>query len=148
MHRILIIDDDAAVRSAIQLILDYEGYSVVAAADGFAGLDLLGSAVFDLAIVDIFMPGRDGLETIALIRQSAPDLPVIATSGAAVRADSSDSPDDVLGKATRLGAACVIHKPFRPRELLQAIKRCLPQVEGETRNEVPSPTDGAKRTAT
>lgn len=131
MQRILIIDDDTAVRSAIQLILDYEGYAVVAAPDGFAGLDLLRSTSFDLAIVDMFMPGRDGLETIALIRQSAPNLPVIATSGAAARLDNSGSGDDVLGQASRLGAACIIHKPFRPRELLAAIARCLSNAEGD-----------------
>jgi len=125
MHRILIIEDDAAVRAAVELILDHEGYSVAVAADGEAGLDLLRSAAFDLVIVDIFMPGRGGLETISLIRQTSPNLPVIATSGAGARAGAPGAADDVLGKAVQLGASCVIHKPFRPRDLLQAIEQCL-----------------------
>lgn len=125
MHRILIIEDDAAVRAALELILDHEGYSVAVAADGDAGLDLLRSDAFDLVIVDIFMPGRGGLETISEIRQTSPNLPVIATSGAAARAGAPGSANDVLGKAVQRGAACVIHKPFRPRDLLQAIERCL-----------------------
>lgn len=125
MHRILIIEDDAAVRAAVELILDHEGYSVSVAPDGDAGLDALRSGTFDLVIVDIFMPGRGGLETISLIRQTSPNLPVIATSGASARAGVPGSANDVLGKAIQLGAACVIHKPFRPRDLLQAIERCL-----------------------
>ena len=125
MHRILIIEDDAAIRAAVELILDHEGYSVALAPDGDAGLDLLRSAAFDLVIVDIFMPGRGGLETIPLIREISPKLPVIATSGASARGSASGSTDDVLGKAIEFGAACVIHKPFRPRDLLQAIEQCL-----------------------
>ena len=125
MTQILIIEDDAAVRAAVELILEHEGYSVSVAADGDAGLDLLRSAAFDLVIVDIFMPGRGGLETISEIRQTSPTLPVIATSGAAARAGVPGTGNDVLGKAMQLGAACVIHKPFRPRDLLQAIERGL-----------------------
>jgi CheY-like chemotaxis protein len=125
MQRILVIEDDPAIRAAVELILDHEGYSVALAPDGDAGLDLVRSAAFDLVIVDIFMPGRGGLETIGLIRQHAPNLPVVATSGLSARGDGSRSADDVLGQAISLGAACVLHKPFRPRDLLQTVERCL-----------------------
>lgn len=124
MARILLIDDDAAIRSAISLILDQEDHSVVAAEDGQAGLDLSREARFDLAIVDMFMPGLDGLETITRLRALAPDLPIIATSGAVERSRSGVA-SDVLTAAVEGGAAMVIHKPFRPRELLQAISKCL-----------------------
>jgi two-component system, response regulator, stage 0 sporulation protein F len=124
MQRILLIDDDAAVRSAISLILDQEGYAVTAAEDGHAGLHLVKEAVFDLAIVDMFMPGLDGIETITAIRALTPSLPIIATSGAVARSQGGVA-SDVLATATECGAAMVVHKPFRPRELLQAIAKCL-----------------------
>jgi CheY-like chemotaxis protein len=124
MPRILLIDDDAAVRSAISLILDQEGHAVIAAEDGQAGLDLARETGFDIAIVDMFMPGLDGVETIARLRAMRPNLPIIATSGAVARGQSGAS-SDVLATAAERGAAMVIHKPFRPRELLQAIAKCL-----------------------
>ena len=113
MPRILLIDDDAAVRSAISLILDQEGHAVIAAEDGQAGLDLARATNFDIAIVDMYMPGLDGLETIARLRAMVPTLPIIATSGAVGRGPSGTS-SDVLAAATERGAAMVIHKPFRP----------------------------------
>jgi CheY-like chemotaxis protein len=124
MQRILLIDDDDAVRSAISLILDQEDYVVTAAEDGHAGLRCVEEASFDLAIVDMFMPGLDGIETITAIRALAPTLPIIATSGAVARSQGGGAAD-VLATATERGAAMVIHKPFRPRELLQAIAQCL-----------------------
>jgi CheY-like chemotaxis protein len=124
MQRILLIDDDSAVRAAISLILDQEGYAVTAAEDGHAGLRLVKETRFDLAIVDMFMPGLDGIATITAIRALAPTLPIIATSGAVARNQSGVS-SDVLATATERGAAMVVHKPFRPRELLQAIAQCL-----------------------
>ena len=123
MARILLIDDDDAVRSAISLILDQEGHAVAAAHDGQAGLDLLASAAFDLVMVDMFMPGLGGLETMARIRALTPNLPVIAISGAVARQPSTAA--DVLAAASATGATLVIQKPFRPRELLQAIATCL-----------------------
>ena len=126
MHRILLIDDDAAVSAAMQLILEHDGYAVSCASGGEAGLALLAEKEFDLAIVDIFMPGLSGLDTIALIRERAPHLPVIAASGTAARADKSGAGVDVLAKATALGTSAVINKPFRPRDLIAVIERCLP----------------------
>jgi CheY-like chemotaxis protein len=129
MQHILLIDDDDAVRSAISLILDQEGYEVTAAADGQAGLRLVEEASFDLAIVDMFMPGLDGIETISRIRALAPSLPIIATSGAVAKSQGGVA-SDVLATATERGAALVVHKPFRPRELLQAIAQCLAAAGG------------------
>lgn len=132
MHRILFIDDDPAVSAAVQLVLEHEGYSVALAGGGEAGLELLSSSEFDLAIVDIFMPGLSGLETIAQIRQRRPNLPVIATSGTAARLDRPGSPADVLAQASELGTAAVINKPFRPRDLFATIERCLAGAAAES----------------
>jgi CheY-like chemotaxis protein len=124
MQRILLIDDDDAVRAAISLILDQEGYEVTAAEDGHVGLRLVTETSFDLAIVDMFMPGLDGIETIAALRAVLPSLPIIATSGAVARSQGGGS-SNVLAVATERGAAMVVHKPFRPHELLQAVAACL-----------------------
>jgi len=132
MHKILVIDDDAAVSAAMQLILETEGYSVACAGGGEAGLALLRTTDFDIAIVDMFMPGMSGLDTIAHIREQTTRLPVIAISGTAARVDRSGTSVDVLAKAKQLGTAAVINKPFRPRELIATVERCLAEQAGGT----------------
>jgi CheY-like chemotaxis protein len=74
------VDDDNAVRMTLRLLLEGAGHIVVAAGDGRRGLDLLNGEAFDLLILDIFMPGMGGFETLRLVRQKA-SLPIIAISG-------------------------------------------------------------------
>ena len=128
MARVLVVDDDQGVRAAITVVLQSGGFEVVAVQDGPAGRKALEAAPFDAAIVDIFMPEMDGLETIRLFRQSRPDLPIVAMSGAmglfAYR-DSAEPPPDYLSMATKLGAVRAVQKPFQPRELLQAVQQSL-----------------------
>ena len=66
LARILIVDDDNAVRMTFRLLLEGAGHNVVVASDGRHGLDLLNAEAFDLLILDIFMPGMDGFETLRL----------------------------------------------------------------------------------
>jgi DNA-binding response OmpR family regulator len=124
MARILVIDDDRAVRSAVQLVLENEGLQVHVADDGRAGLKLLKAESFDLLIVDVFMPGMDGLETMRLVHEQKPDLPIIVMSGMSFRTGSAPAPD-FLSMATKLGAIGSLKKPFRPRELMAAVAECL-----------------------
>jgi CheY-like chemotaxis protein len=124
MARILVVDDDRAVRTAIQTLLEYEGFDVTLADGGHHGLEALENGAFDVVIVDIFMPGMDGLETIKAFHLQAPSVPIIAMSGFIFR-DSTGPAPDFLKMATKLGAAYSLHKPFRPRELLQAVENCL-----------------------
>jgi CheY-like chemotaxis protein len=119
--RILIIDDDEAVREAMQVLLETEGFEVHLAGDGQAGLHALETGAFDLVLVDMIMPGMGGGETIAAIGQRHPALAVIAVSGMLPRA-----PDRSDGAAfAGIGNVPMLHKPFRPRELLQAVRRSL-----------------------
>ena len=83
MARILVIDDDEAVRSVLTILLGQKAHQVVTAQDGRRGLKAVESDHFDLLIVDIFMPEMDGLEAIRLVRKSKPDLPIIVISGSA-----------------------------------------------------------------
>jgi DNA-binding response OmpR family regulator len=123
LARILIVDDDNAVRMTLRLLLEGAGYNVVAASDGRRGLDLLNAEAFDLLILDIFMPGMDGFETLRLVRQKA-SLPIIAISGRPIPSGPDDGPD-FLVMARKLGAIRSLHKPFRPSVLLATVAACL-----------------------
>src|SRR5262245_34900281 len=122
--RILVVDDDMAVRSAIDAVLSHEGYEVVVADGGPNGLKALTASRFDAVLVDIFMPGMDGLETIRSFQGAAPGVPMVAMSGFLSR-DAMASAPDFLGMATKLGAAYSLQKPFRPKELIRVVQACL-----------------------
>jgi CheY-like chemotaxis protein len=121
---ILVIDDDRAVLSTIKLLLERAAHAVEAVDNSQAGLRLLEIQGFDLLIVDIFMPGMDGFETIRLVHQSRPEMPVIVISGQQFRSASEQEPD-FLYMATKLGAVSSLQKPFRPHELLAAVAKSL-----------------------
>lgn len=123
MPRILVIDDDRAIRSVIQALLSPD-YEVETADGGRSALRVLAANRFDAILVDIFMPGMDGLETIRLLRERAPGVPLIAMSGYMVRDPSSEAPD-FLGMAGKLGATYGLPKPFRPKELFRVLEKCL-----------------------
>jgi CheY-like chemotaxis protein len=122
MRRVLLIDDDESVGAATKIVLEAEGFDVVVAEDGRAGLKALEAGRFDLAIVDLFMPGMDGLATARGLRQINPDLPIIAMSGFMFRGSCPPMPH-FLAMAQEAGARATLYKPFRPDDLLQAIER-------------------------
>jgi CheY-like chemotaxis protein len=123
MSRILVVDDDLAVRDAIKMVLENDGHEVVLAANGRAGIVAAEDGGFDIVICDIFMPGMDGIETMRVFRQSNPQMPVIAMSGFTFGDGRSPAPD-YLSLATKLGASYSLRKPFRPHELLKAVREC------------------------
>jgi CheY-like chemotaxis protein len=128
MARILVVDDDQPVRAAIRIVLELDGFEVVTAEDGRAGQQAAESSCFDAAIVDLFMPEMDGLETIKALRRHCPDMPIIAVSGAMSLFDYRDAaepPPDYLAMATELGAVTAVQKPFQPRELLKAVRESI-----------------------
>jgi CheY-like chemotaxis protein len=110
--------------STIKLLLERAAHAVEAVDNSQAGLRLLEIQGFDLLIVDIFMPGMDGFETIRLVHQSRPEMPVIVISGQQFRSASEQEPD-FLYMATKLGAVSSLQKPFRPHELLAAVAKSL-----------------------
>jgi CheY-like chemotaxis protein len=122
--KILIVDDDIAVQATIRLLLERAGHSVVVAGDGRKGLATFEAGDFDLLFLDIFMPGMDGLETMRLIHQQQPLIPIIVISGRPIASDPAMGPD-FLTMATRLGAVRGLQKPFRPAALLAAVSECL-----------------------
>jgi len=124
MTRVLIVEDDSSVGAAIRRMLNREGYDVVYAPDANFAIRAFESSNFDLAIVDIFMPGVNGLRTIAIFRQRAPTVPVIAMSGFKFR-DSMKPDLDVLTLAAEAGAAVCLRKPFAPQQLIAAVHASL-----------------------
>jgi CheY-like chemotaxis protein len=122
--RILIVDDDSAVRATIQILLERAGHEVVVASDGRKGLAIFEAGNFDVLLLDIFMPGMDGLETMRLIHQQQPLTPIIVISGRPITPDLASGPD-FLAMATKLGAISSLQKPFKPAALLAAVAGCL-----------------------
>src|SRR5215470_8981781 len=118
MARILVIDDDQPVRTAIKTVLEIQGHQVVIANDGCEGLKTLETEHFDVLMVDMFMPGMDGFETIDRIRRRDLELPIIMMSGLA-------APPDLANRSTQLGTIRSLWKPFRPADLSAAIDDCL-----------------------
>lgn len=127
MTRVLIIDDDAAVREATRILLAARGYDVVTAADGKTGIAMLKDGRFDVALVDVFMPDMDGLTTAQAIHGENAKLPIIAMSGFMLGGQCPTMPyfDEMAAEA---GAIAALYKPFRPTELIEAIEKALAPV--------------------
>jgi len=118
--RILVIDDDALLRGALRVALEAAGHEVREAADGDAGLRLQREQAAELVLVDIFMPGRDGLEVIRALRAERPQAKIVAMSGG-----GQTGQIEVLSAAAAFGASRTLLKPFEPRVLLKAIRELL-----------------------
>lgn len=121
MMRVLVVEDDASVAAVIRMMLGRGGYDTVIAPDADAGMREFESFQFDLAIVDIFIPGVSGLTAIARFRAQAPALPILAISGFKFRSPGMD----FLGMATAAGAGTRLQKPFTPSQLMTAVYASL-----------------------
>src|SRR4051812_41223111 len=113
MPRVLVIDDQADVRTMISIVLRINQFEIVEAASAEAGLKAFDAADFDLAIVDIFLQGSNGSDLIATMRERVPDLPVVAISGMTAL--------DFLPNSPELADVVCLQKPFRPNDLTRAI---------------------------
>lgn len=120
MARILVIDDEEAVRAALRGALVAAGHQVATAADGDEGLRALRRHPIDLVVTDIVMPGKEGIETILEIRRLSRTIPIIAMSDGDSRAQAM-----YLSSAAKLGATRTLTKPFAPARLLEEVDFCL-----------------------
>lgn len=116
MHTILICDDEPDIVAALKIYLNAEGYHTLEASNGRQALDLLAQNEVHLLLLDIMMPGMDGIETLALLRK-AYNLPVIMLTA------KSEDADKVLG--LNIGADDYVTKPFNPLELLARVRSQL-----------------------
>jgi len=119
VKRILVVDDDPAVRDSVAMMLEGAGFLVDQAEQGATGMRLLRAHAPDLVITDILMPQKEGIETIREIRSVLPHTPIIAISG------GSDTGADYLKMAQAFGATAVMAKPFDPTAMLKLVNRLL-----------------------
>jgi DNA-binding NtrC family response regulator len=120
MARILLADDDTRVREAVAMILEDAGHEVLQALDGDHALKSFRAKPVDLVVCDLFMPGKDGLETIRELRKLSPAVRIIAMSGSGF-----NGAVDMLRTALHMGAIEVLGKPMRRKDLLAAVDRLL-----------------------
>lgn len=120
MANILLVDDDVLVRDSLNFALTNAGHDVTLAGNGDEGLAALATGSFDLVVLDMLMPEREGIETIREIRKSWKDLPVLAMSGG-----DKTGWSDFLRMATVLGANDTLAKPFTATQLLERVTRLL-----------------------
>ena len=125
-HSILIIDDEAAIRESLETLLTLEGYSVDTAADGPQGLLRLDTRYYDLVLLDLALPGQNGLEVLARIRERQADLPVIMIT-------AYGTVDNVVD-AMRAGAQNFVQKPWDNEKLLADIRASIARHRAEEEN--------------
>ena len=117
MSKILLVEDEADLRFSLVHNLEFEGYEVVSAEDGDQGAEIGCSTKFDLIILDIMMPGMDGLSVLKMIRKYDPDVPIMMLTA------KSTEMDKVIG--FELGADDYLTKPFGLGELMARVKALL-----------------------
>lgn len=115
--RILIVDDDSAIRDVLQSMLETDGHAVAAAQNGRVAMRMLAERPFDAVITDLVMPEQEGIETIKQIVESHPGVKIIAMSGA--------FGGDYLRIASLLGAHSTLRKPLRLKEVLETVRGLL-----------------------
>jgi DNA-binding NtrC family response regulator len=125
-HRILIIDDEASIRESLETLLTLEGYNVDTKPEGESGLDQIDRASYDLVLLDLALPGKNGLEILHLIRERHPDLPVIMIT-------AYGTVDNVV-EAIRTGAQNFVQKPWDNEKLLADIRSAIARYHAEEEN--------------
>ena len=116
-RRILVVDDDGEMRDAVARILREAGYEVELAPDGDAAIEAQRARPADVVITDVFMPTRDGLETIQYLRNEYPSVGIIAMTGGS----PTGRIDEYLRVAKVAGANATLRKPFAAKTLLDSL---------------------------
>ena len=121
---VLVVDDEAGVRASLAAILGDEGYAVDAVDSGENALTALEARRYDLVLLDVWLPGADGLEVLGRIREADPELPVVVISG--------HGTIETAVKAVRLGAHDFVEKPLSLEKTLLAVRNALQRRRLET----------------
>jgi DNA-binding response OmpR family regulator len=117
MKRILIIEDDPAIRAGLKETFSTEGYSVSEADTGTKGFELASNNNFDLIILDLILPGKDGIEICKDLRSDGVKTPIVMVTS------RKEEIDKILG--LEIGADDYVTKPFSIRELLARVKALI-----------------------
>ena len=122
MATILVVDDEPMFRDYLRRILEREGFSVIAAADGDEGLRSIDEHDIDLVVTDIVMPKKDGIEFLIDLGKRKSNIGVVAVSGGGRPSGC------YLIPAKALGASRALSKPFDRGDLIDAVNEVLNQV--------------------
>lgn len=120
---VLIIDDEAAIRESLEMLLTLEGFSVTTARDGSIGLDLLSRNEYDLLLLDLALPGETGIDLLPRIKELRPSLPVIMITAFGTVGN--------VVEAIRAGAKNFVQKPWDNEKLLADIRSAIGQHRAE-----------------
>jgi len=119
-HRILIVDDNQKIVDVVQAYLEKDGYRVLTALSGLEALDLARHRRPDLVVLDLLLPGMDGLDVCRVLRAEGNEVPIIMLTAKTTEADK------LIG--LELGADDYVTKPFSPRELVARVRAVLRRV--------------------
>src|ERR1700730_6575513 len=117
MPKILVIDDEADMRFAVRMLLERSGHSVVEAENGESALARIDEGRPDLVLLDMRLPGMDGIQILQKIREKQKDLPIIMVTGY--------GNVELAEQAIQLGADHYLSKPFHNKELIEVIQQIL-----------------------
>jgi DNA-binding response OmpR family regulator len=124
-RRILVVDDEPSIGRSLSRLLVRAGYAASVAGDGNAAVSLCEQDSFDLVVLDLHMPGQDGMTTLRRLRERRPELPILIMSGDVdVVAESS------MGGELARGASAILRKPFDTDALLAEVTRLIGNGEG------------------
>ena len=118
--KILVVDDDAIVIKSCRRILEAEGFEVSTVPGADQALEAIKNSDFDLLLVDVKMPKRDGMYLMREIKKNWPEIPTIIMSGYPT--------PETIAEVLRLGATLFIPKPFKPDELMKSVRQVLKNV--------------------
>ncbi len=123
MTKILVIDDEPSITNLVSAYLKPEGYEVYTASDGNAGLKSARAFKPDLIILDLMLPGMDGIELLSILRRESDVYVIMLTA-------RTDETDKIVGLS--VGADDYVTKPFSPRELVARVKAALRRINTGT----------------
>ena len=118
--KILVVDDDSIVIKSCRRILEAEGFEVSTVPGADQALEAIKNSDFDLLLIDVKMPKRDGMYLMREIKKNWPEIPTIIMSG-------YPTPETIT-EVLRLGATLFIPKPFKPDELMKSVRQVLKNV--------------------
>lgn len=117
--RIMVVDDDLALRMTLQEILTDEGWDVISAADGFQAIQMASESQIALIFMDIRMPGMNGVDAFLAIKEILPACVVVLMTGHSV--------ESLVEKALSEGAKTVLSKPVSIEQLLEIVDEVVPE---------------------
>jgi DNA-binding NtrC family response regulator len=120
---VLIIDDEAAIRDSLETLLTMEGFQVIMAVDGAAGLEQLAQREFDLVLLDLALPGESGMDLLPKILEMQPGMPVIMITAFGTVSN--------VVEAIRAGAENFVQKPWDNEKLLADIRAAIARKRAE-----------------